>query len=168
MATNLKQFLLSKMRMSGPYQPIVIKNIILNDGEVSIDKVAEDLSRCDPESQKYYRSKLAIFPKQVLANHKVAELKDNKWRFFKDLIFDTSEREEILKICDSKLDDYYAKHPTDLDANNGWGRKRILMLEKQPFCSLCGAKPSLDVELDCRISVICTRRFPDCVPPLNS
>jgi diadenosine tetraphosphate (Ap4A) HIT family hydrolase len=61
---------------------------------------------------------------------------------------DRADREEILKICDSKLDDYYAKHPTDLDTNNGWGRKRILMLEKQPFCSLCGAKPSLDVELD--------------------
>jgi ATP adenylyltransferase len=148
MATNLKQFLLTKMKMSGPYQPMVIKNLIQNNGEVSLDKIAEELSQRDPENQQYYKNKLAVYPKQVLANHKIAQLKNNNFNFNEDLIFGENEKEEIINICELKLKEYYEKHPLDEGKNDGWGRKRIILLQQHPYCSLCGAKPSADVELD--------------------
>jgi ATP adenylyltransferase len=148
MATNLKEFLLTKMKMSGPYQPMVIKNLILNNGEVSLDKIAEELSQKDPESQQYYKNKLVVYPKQVLANHKIAQLKEDKFRFNEDLIVEETEKEEIINICELKLKEYYEKHPIDEGKNDGWGRKRIILLEQHPFCSLCGAKPGADIELD--------------------
>lgn len=149
MESKLRQFLTKKMKMTGHYQPMVIKRLLANGGRASLNEIAKELSARDPQSIEYFENRLKVYPKQVLKNHDVAELNGHEFVLIeRDL--SKKEIEQLIQICEEKLDSFYAKLPNLEEQNDGWGRKRILLIEKYPFCSLCGARPSKnnDVELD--------------------
>ena len=40
---ELKDFIRNKMRMSHIYQPVMLKSLLMNNGELSIDDIARDI-----------------------------------------------------------------------------------------------------------------------------
>ena len=149
-AINLKDFIINKMKMTGPYQALVILNCLQNNGEANLEIIAKDLASRDQESIDYYVERLKVYPKQVLKNHNVAHIKDNK--FILDSVFKEEEKQELIDLCFQKLSDWYVKNAksTSQNENNGWGLLRFNLLAKYKKCLLCGARPDLnnDVELD--------------------
>lgn len=149
MNLNLHEFLTKKMKMTGPYQAIVIYQCLNGNGEASLEDIAKDLSARDRESINYYISRLKIYPKEVLKKHGVAELSDNKFK----LTFPVENNQiDVLKtICLEKIEKWYQDNASkEISDPNGWGAIRYRMLKKYKRCVLCGAKPhqDLDIELD--------------------
>jgi len=62
MNNKLLEFLTEKMKMSGPYQPVIIKCLLENEGKVSIEIIAKELAANDPEAIGYYKEKLKVYP----------------------------------------------------------------------------------------------------------
>jgi len=146
---NLKSFLLNKMKMTGPYQAIVILECLKNGGVATLSSIAKQLSSNDKESIRYYVDRLKVYPKQVLQKHHIAEIKDDQ--FVLTSQYDENEKDTLIKICEEKLLNWYRGNEKDeLVENKGWGALRYKLIAKYRKCLLCGARPSLenDIELD--------------------
>jgi ATP adenylyltransferase len=146
---SLKNFLLKKMKMTGPYQALVVLECLKNDGSATLSSIAEYLSAKDKESNSYYVNRLKVYPKQVLKNHQIAEIK--KEYFVLTAQYDEQEKEELIRICEEKLHNWYMQNDKSSNPENkGWGALRYKLLTKYRKCLLCGAKPSSenDIELD--------------------
>lgn len=140
---TLKEFLEQKMQMSGIYQPLIIRHLLNHDGQSTLLDLARELAGHDEEVLSYYEEKLKKHPKEVLAKHRIASLVNGQFAFQQTLEYG-AEKVELIKICDEKIKAYLDKIPTTEQNNSGWGRKRIELIEKHPFCTLCGAKPNRD------------------------
>jgi hypothetical protein len=149
MENDLKDFLLNRMKMTGAYQPMVIKMLLTHGGSVSVKAIAEELARRDPESIDFYSRKLLRYPKEVLGKHGIAKVKAGEFQF-QDVKFDSSEVSGLILICDEKLKQYYEKNRVEEKDSSGWGLKRVKLISAHPECTLCGARPAKnsDVELD--------------------
>ncbi len=148
MKNKLRDFLTTKMKMSGPYQPVIIKCLLENNGEASLDIIAKELASKDPEAIQYYKDKLKVHPKQVLKNHEIANLEKDCYKFADDILFSDDEKLELIKIASNKAEEYYTKNPFSDFARHGWGNLRHKMITEHPYCALCGAKPSPEIMLD--------------------
>jgi ATP adenylyltransferase len=148
MTNKLKDFLKSKMKMSGPYQPVIIKCLLENDGQASLDVIAKELSANDPEAIGYYKEKLKIYPKEVLKNHDIASLEKGTYKLSADIKLTPEEKQELIVLSSNKMEEFYTKHPYSDFARHGWGNLRHKMISDHPYCTMCGAKPSPDIMLD--------------------
>ena len=148
MTNKLKVFLQSKMKMSGPYQPVIIKCLLENDGKASLDVIAKELAANDPEAIGYYKEKLKVHPKEVLKNHEIASLEKGSYKLAVDINLNPEERLELIRIASEKTEEFYTKHPYSDFARHGWGNLRHKMIAEHPFCAMCGAKPSSEIMLE--------------------
>lgn len=146
---TLKHFLLNKMTMTGPYQPIIIRALLKGNGKADLTDIAKEIAQLDPDMIDYYISRLKVFPKQVLKKHGIAEIPKGQphYVFMRELEISPSELPELIEICDNKISEWYAKHPTENEEYSGWGLKRVSLISKYPYCTYCGSRPP-DVELD--------------------
>lgn len=146
MTINLQEFLTKKMKMTGPYQAMVIYHCLLGNGTAKLSDIAKDLSSRDSESIDYYISRLKIYPKEVLKKHGVAEIDRDSFRLNVEL--ETSELAALKEICLEKIEKWYAENEKKEIADpNGWGAIRYKMLQKYKRCVLCGAKPHQDLDI---------------------
>lgn len=148
MSNKLKVFLESKMKMSGPYQPVIIKCLLENDGKADLEIIAKELAANDPEAIEYYKSKLKIYPKDVLKSHKIASIQDGAFQFTDDIKVTPEEKVELIALASTKAQEYYTKNPFSDFARHGWGNLRHRMITEHPYCALCGARPSSEIMLD--------------------
>ena len=98
---NLKDFLQNRMKMTGPYQPSIIKELLKNDGRLPIDILAAAIGTS--------RKVLLIYPKQTLEKHGIALI------IGRDFVLTckpkATEIGELIALCDSKLKAWAATHP---------------------------------------------------------
>jgi len=148
MKIDLKEFLENKMKISGPYQPLIIKHLLMNGGKVNLQNIAEELCYRDQNNVNYYIAKLKIYPKKVLSHHNIAKIVDDHFVFNDDVLVEDSEKDSLINFCEEKIKNYYSNIEIESEVNSGWGRKRVILLERNPYCSLCGSKPNGEIELD--------------------
>ena len=95
MSTRLKDFLLKKMKMTGPYQPMIIRTLLAENGEAEIQKIAQELAKRDPSAIEYYSSKLLRYPREVLAKHQIAVIESGAYKF-QGVDFSEEEKSDLL------------------------------------------------------------------------
>jgi diadenosine tetraphosphate (Ap4A) HIT family hydrolase len=147
---ELRDFLSKKMRMSEIYQPAVIRMLLKNNGEASLQEIAEFIAPLDEEIVNYYIDKLKDQPKKVLKNHGIAEIKPRS-KFFSSigcLNFSEAERIELIKLCDFKIREWLAKNSSVEAEYRGLGRMRHHLLADHRYCAMCGLTPEDKVKLD--------------------
>lgn len=144
---NLKEFLTSKMKMSGLYQPVIIKHLILGNGSAKLEEIAKELTTLDEEAVEDYIQKLKVYPKAVLKKHRIAEIQKDSYELLMEL---GDSKENLLKICDEKIALFIDQRGLEPGRPSGWGAKRVKLIKEYPYCTLCGARPGKDrdVELD--------------------
>lgn len=144
---NLKEFIETKMRMSGVYQPLIIKHLLLGNGKASLRQIAKDLASLDEDIIDDYLLKLKIHPKTVLKKHGIANI-DNDHYVLTMALGDS--KDNLIKLCDQKIFDFISSGGTVSGKPAGWGFKRVTLLTQKPYCELCGARPSSSniVQLD--------------------
>ena len=103
----MRSFIESKMKMSGPYQAIIISECLKNNGSASLEAIASVLNALDNKGAAYYVSKLKIHPKAVLATHNVAAMINNHFQL--TMSYKSEEVTELVNLCDSKLKKFLTK-----------------------------------------------------------
>ena len=71
--SELRIFLTDTMSMSEVYQPVIIKELLENDGTCSKEHLAARLADHDASVQEYYQKILMRWPKTTLTKHGVVE-----------------------------------------------------------------------------------------------
>ena len=77
---NLKNFLQNRMRMSHIYQPAMIKLLLRNNGNASINEIAFELLSHDPSQIEYYETITSNMAGRVLSKHNILDKKGRQFR----------------------------------------------------------------------------------------
>ena len=75
--SNLKDFILNRMRMSHIYQPVMLMTLLKEGGVVSIETLSKKLLIEDKSQQEYYGNITRNMVGRVLNNHGIVQ-KDGK------------------------------------------------------------------------------------------
>ena len=71
MTIDLQDFIINRMRMSHIYQPVMLKVLLENDGEATVDQIASSLLSYDSSQVEYYglRTKVMVgkFSRQMVS-----------------------------------------------------------------------------------------------------
>lgn len=74
--SDLKNFLLSKMRLSHIYQPLLIKTLVEAGGSATIRQLAISFLSSDESQILYYEKRLKEMPIKILSKHGVINKDD--------------------------------------------------------------------------------------------
>lgn len=143
---NLKKFIVQDMSMSHIYQPVMLIELLKNQGSASEEDIAKVILNRDPTQLDYYIDKVKNMVGKVLANRQITtkEKSIHSLNGFNEL---TPEQvDELINLCMDKLDEYENKRgekiwghrATDREAISGSVRYQVL-LRAGRRCESCGA-----------------------------
>ena len=142
----LSDFLLNQMRMSHIYQPIMLSQLLENEGRATVTDIASAILRHDPSQVEYYENITRRMPGRVLTNNRnITERTKSTYRLIGFDELSKPEIDKLIEICSKKLSDY-------LRSNEKWrwdhrrissgyisGSKKYQVLkDAKSRCLLCG------------------------------
>lgn len=144
--TILSDFISNKMRMSHIYQPVMLMELLSSKGNASVDEIAKQILLLDTSQVEYYSNITKQMPGRVLGkNHKLVTKESEQYSLNGFSELSNQEVEQLMKLCQSKLDDYIEKrgkriwqHRTNA---SGYipGTIRYQVLKRAKYCcELCG------------------------------
>lgn len=154
---QLKKFLTRDMRMSHIYQPVMIKNLIKNNGQSSTSKIAKDLLSYDASQVEYYELITKTMVGKVLTkNRNITEKLGDIYSLkgFKNL--SKSEQKELIEICNERIKEYIDKRGKKIWQHRRVSSKAIpgsvryeVLKRAKGKCELCGiSKEIKSLEVD--------------------
>ena len=148
--SELSDYILTKMRMSHIYQPVMIRELLIRGGHASVDEVATALLAHDPSQVEYYGLRTKSMVGKVLTNNGVTEVIKSgrsitgyKLPDVDNLSMD--ERDALIEACDAAISNFLRDR-----GNKAWshrskasgyvsGTLRYEVLKRAKFrCELCG------------------------------
>ncbi len=142
---ELKLFLTKKMRMSHIYQPVMIKKLLASNGAATDEAIATQLLQYDPSQLEYYQSITNNMVGKVLRSHAIVTKNKNEYALTDFERMGKEEIDELIKICNSKIDAYIQKRGDAIwqhrrtNRNAISGTIRYEVLKRAHFhCELCG------------------------------
>ena len=142
---ELQQFLNHTMQMTDVYQPVVIKALLLNNGQSSKDALAAALADYDIAVRDYYHKVLMRWPKITHTKHSVIKYENNGKQFILNCnLDDEDQRLKTVALCDAKIEEWIERTKTrEKDpVANASVRYRVLK-NAGGKCELCGIPSSL-------------------------
>jgi ATP adenylyltransferase len=143
---RLRDFLISQMRMSHIYQPVMLKALLEGNGSASVRAIAAAFLAHDQAQLEYYEEITKRMPGRVLQSHGLVERDGDCYRLSLSLDGLTNDqRDELIRICDAKVQEYlqrrgvraYDHRRTALGELSGTLRYQVL--SRAGFrCELCG------------------------------
>jgi len=157
MYKKLKKFLLSEMKMSHIYQPVMIKTLLQKKGSAETSNIAKQLLIHDQSQVEYYEQVVKNMVGKVLTTNRKLTKKDGSQYILED--FDSlskDEIEELKKLCDQKIDEYIQKRGDKIWEHRKFSNKAVpgslryeVLKRAKGKCELCGVDrkiKSLDVD----------------------
>ena len=149
MTIDLHDYITNQMKMSHIYQHVMLKVLLENNGQASIEQVASALLSYDHSQVEYYGIRTKQMVGKVLTNNGVVEpvKSGRKTTGFKLKSEATSEaqRASLVALCDDNRDylnkrgDAIWKHRAS-DSGYISGSTRYNVLKRAKYrCELCGA-----------------------------
>ena len=150
MTLNLQDFIINRMRMSHIYQPVMLKVLLENDGEATVDQIASSLLSYDSSQVEYYGLRTKVMVGKVLtANGVVEPIKTGRKTTGYKLNGDNlthQQNADLIEICMQKIEDYISDKGGDIWSHRGpdsgyvSGSIRYQVLKRAKYrCELCGA-----------------------------
>ena len=107
---SLKDFINNRMKMSHVYQPVMLKVLLQQNGQATIDEIAKSLLLYDQSQIDYYGLRTKSLVGKVLTNNDVVEpIKQGRslvgYRLVQDDITE-AERASLVALCDQHINDY--------------------------------------------------------------
>ena len=111
--------------MSHVYQPVMLKVLLENGGQASVEQIARALLSHDQSQVEYYSIRTKTMVGKVLTNNGVVTpIKDGTkitgYRLFEEGLTD-SERASLNAICDAGLDDFTSSRGDAIWSHRGAG-----------------------------------------------
>lgn len=143
--SELITFLTKTMSMTDVYQPVIIKELLLNDGECTKDQLAKTLAGYDPAIHDYYRRVVMRYPKTTLAKHGIIRYERQSGKFCLNFkISDDRQIRDAILVCDDKIQKWMLgrRDPDKSALADAPVRYRVLKASNKK-CALCGIPSSL-------------------------
>ena len=113
MTINLHDYITNRMKMSHIYQPVMLKVLLENNGEASIEQIASALLSYDQSQVEYYGIRTKQMVGKVLTNNGVVEpvKSGRKTTGFKlkSKAISEAQRASLVALCDESIQDYLNK-----------------------------------------------------------
>ena len=154
---KLNDFISKDMRMSHIYQPLMLIELLKNNGTSTITNVAKALLLKDVSQIEYYENITKNMVGKVLTNNRKITTKDkNSYSLLDYDKLSEQEIENLINLCIEKASDYTNKRGDDIwshrKKSKGYisGSTRYEVLKNAKFhCQLCGIsaeKKALEVD----------------------
>ena len=104
---SLKDFINNRMKMSHVYQPVMLKVLLQQNGQATVDEIAKSLLLYDQSQIEYYGLRTKSMVGKVLTNNDVVEpIKQGRslvgYRLVQDDITE-AERASLVALCDQHI-----------------------------------------------------------------
>lgn len=153
---ELKHFINEKMSLSHVYQPVAIKTLLTSEGTASLVDIASGVSSRDPSQVEYYVEKVKRYPKDVLTKHEIVEYKKGVFSLKGYGQLNNQQREELIALCESKLQQFETDRKETLWKNRSTKRRSVpgsvryeVIKRAKSRCEACGipmSERALDVD----------------------
>ena len=135
--------------MSHIYQPVMIKRLLEKGGYALDTEIAQTLLQYDPSQLEYYQHITNNMVGKVLRSHQIVNKEQQFYRLNGFDQLTTEQIEELIAICEQKIDHYIQKRGDAIwnhrrkNRNTISGTIRYLVLKRAAFrCELCGIPAS--------------------------
>ncbi len=142
---KLKKFIVSEMRMSHIYQPVMLMALLKNKGLRTAKDIAREILKHDDSQVEYYEHITKQMPGKVLASHKIVEAQKGFYKLNGFEKLDDSQINDLILVCQRKLTDFIDKRKNQIWQHRmqslGYisGTLRYEVLKRAQFhCELCG------------------------------
>jgi ATP adenylyltransferase len=143
---RLRDFIQKQMRMSHIYQPVMIRELLVNGGKASIRSIASAFLSRDESQLEYYEQITKNMPGKVLAKHSIVERDGDHYRLaIEPKLLSPKERDELVRLCDEAISAYLQKRGATIYDHRRTalgdisGTIRYEVLKRAGFrCELCG------------------------------
>ena len=154
---KLKTFIIKDMRTSHIYQPVMLIELLKNNGKRTVTDIAKAFVHRDPTQVEYYSNIVKNMVGKVLTNNRGVTYKDGE-TYHLTGAHDLSEieREDLIQLCQQRLEGYEAKRGQAMWEHRRRGQEpisgsiRYEVLKRAEFrCELCGIsaeEKSLEVD----------------------
>ena len=150
MTLDLEEYITKRMQMSHIYQPVMLKVILENSGEASVDQIVSALLTYDQSQVEYYGKRTKQMVGKVLTKNGVVEpIKSGRatkgYRLNSEALTE-AQRASLIVKCDNSISDYLDKRGDRIwqhrASESGYvsGSTRYNVLKRAKYrCELCGA-----------------------------
>ncbi len=154
---KLKTFIIKDMRTPHIYQPVMLIELLKNNGKRTVSDIATAFVSRDPTQVEYYSNIVKNMVGKVLTNNRGITYKDGD-TYYLTGVRDLSEfeRNELIQLCQQRLEGYEAKRGESMWEHRRRsnepisGSIRYEVLKRAEFrCELCGIsaeEKSLEVD----------------------
>ncbi len=142
---DLVEFLQKRMSMTDVYQPVIIKELLLNDGKRTKAELATALASYDLSVQEYYERIVMRWPKITLAKHGIIDYERGGSIFRLVPYSDSAERRlDAVRICENKIATWLTRKKSKENAPEAGASVRYEILKAAGGkCELCGISSEL-------------------------
>lgn len=150
MTLDLEEYITKRMQMSHIYQPVMLKVLLENSGEASVDQIASALLTYDQSQVEYYGKRTKQMVGKVLTKNGVVEpIRSGRatkgYRLNSEALTE-AQRASLIAECDKSISDYLDKRGDRIwqhrASESGYvsGSTRYNVLKRAKYrCELCGA-----------------------------
>lgn len=143
---KLKKYITEEMRMSHVYQPVMLLELLSNNGHSSVKQIAEAILRKDPTQIEYFSEIVKNMVGDVLTKKREITEKVGQSYHLKGSTSLTADQIEDLKsLCLFKIDEFEKKRGSTVWSHRRRGHRpisgsiRFEVLKRAAFrCELCG------------------------------
>ncbi len=154
---RLKKFIEVEMRMSQVYQPVMLIELLKNNGEATVKQIAQAILDKDPTQIEYFSEIVKNMVGRVLTkNRGITEKDENIYKLIGSQELTADERLELISLCEQKIQDFESQRGDSIWQHRKRGHRpisgsvRYEVLSRAKFkCELCGiSADEKNIEVD--------------------
>jgi len=143
---KLHHFIANEMRMAQVYQPVMLLQLLKNNGEASVRQIAQAILDKDPTQLEYFSEIVKNMVGHVLTKRRgVTEKNGEMYRLIGSETLSDEQVKTLVDLCERKIADFEEKRGDSLWSHRSQGYRpisgsvRYQVLSRAKFrCELCG------------------------------
>ena len=143
---KIYQFINSEMRMSQVYQPVMLIELLKNDGSATVTQIAQAILDKDPTQIEYFSEIVKRMVGVVLTkNRGITEKHGDSYQLIGSSELTYDQKQELISLCEAKIVEFEAKRGASVWEHRRRGHRpisgsiRYEVLSRAKFrCELCG------------------------------
>jgi diadenosine tetraphosphate (Ap4A) HIT family hydrolase/5-methylcytosine-specific restriction endonuclease McrA len=154
---KLKQFISKEMRMAQVYQPVMLIELLENNGEATVQQIAQAILDKDPTQIEYFSEIVKSMVGRVLTkNRGITEKDGSTYRLIGSKDLSQEQVNELISLCKQRIEDFEQQRGDAVWEHRKRGHRpisgsiRYEVLSRAKFkCQLCGiSADEKNIEVD--------------------
>ena len=154
---KLKKYITEEMRMSHVYQPVMLIELLSNNGKSTVQQIAQAILKKDPTQIEYFSEIVKNMVGKVLTNNRgITEKNGQTYSIIGSETLSDEHASELISLCVAKIADFDSKRGSTIWNHRRRGHRpisgsiRFEVLKRAAFrCELCGiSADDKNIEVD--------------------